>query len=113
MQKNKKVRLYMTKVVKNMGKAFLVLVILFATVVSSYAYNTKFGFDLNSGWFSSWAYSSYATKFSVSESPVVKCTYTDGSTSKFKYSVFNSDNEQRVVAFTKSGTLSTYLLKAL
>ncbi len=94
----------MIKVVKNTGKTFLVLALLFATVISSYAYNTKFSFDLDSGWMSHWAYSSYATKFSVDEAPVVECTYTNGSTSTFKYSVFNTNNEQRVVAFSKTGT---------
>ena len=82
----------------------LVLLVFVCATLTAYAYNTKFSFNLTSGWWKGYAYSGYATKYTTSENPVVCCTYTSGSTNKFKYTVRNSNNEDRVVPFEKAGT---------
>ena len=92
---------------KKWARVTLVLACVLACTATAYAYNTKFSFDLSSGWLSGWAYSSYATKFSVAENPVVKCTYASGSTTTFQYTVRNSNDEDRVVPFTATGTFGT------
>ncbi|NLK23800.1 MAG: hypothetical protein GX309_07445 [Clostridiales bacterium] len=89
---------------KTITKMIFVFIILVGMVMTVNAYNTKFSFDLTSGMMSPWAYSSFAYKYTDDESPVVECTYTDGCTNKFKYSVFNSNNEHRVTPLTKTGT---------
>lgn len=68
------------------------------------AYNGKFSFDLTSGWFSPWAYTSYVYKYSTDENPVVSATYTSNSSNEFTYDVVNSDKESRVTSMTKTGT---------
>lgn len=92
---------------KTIAKCVLALMLVLLTTVVVEAYNAKFSFDLSSGMFRSWAYSSTATKFTVDQAPVVKCIYTDGSTSKFEYTVVNSNNEARVTNMTKTGTFPT------
>lgn len=95
------------KVFKKFAKMALVFTFVFACTVTAYAYNTKFSFDLTSGMFSPWKYSSEAYKYSVDESPVVKCTYVEPSDAKFTYDVVNSNNESRVVVFSAEGTFET------
>lgn len=94
----------MNKRLKKFTKLTVMGTILFGSVLSVSAYNGKFSFNLSSGWMSPWAYTSYATKYSKSENPVVQCTYANGSTKNFEYTVRNSNNEDRVVPFTKNGT---------
>lgn len=94
----------MKKVLRKITKLALMGAILFAAVSSVSAYNGKYTFNLKSGVMSGWNYSSYVYKYTESENPVVSCTYTSGSTDTFEYTVFNNNNEQRVVSFTKSGT---------
>lgn len=94
----------MNKRLKVFVKFLTIGAILFGSVLSVSAYNGKFSYNLESGWFSPWAYSSYATKYSVDENPVVQCTYTTGSTDNFEYTVRNSNDQDRVVRFTQSGT---------
>lgn len=87
-------------------KMALVFTFVFACTATAYAYNGKFAFDLTSGWTSSWAYSEAVYKYSESENPVVEATYTDPSDATFKYDVVNSNDESRVVPFSKTGTFS-------
>ncbi|MEE3470999.1 MAG: hypothetical protein VZR24_10060 [Butyrivibrio hungatei] len=82
---------------------FMIFVFTIATM-TAFAYNTKFSFNLTSGWNKTYAYSDYATKYTTDENPVVRCTYTSGATSKFKYTVRNSNNEDRVIPIEKAGT---------
>ena len=95
---------------KNLKKvlvASMSCALLLGSASSVQAYNAKFSFSNTSGVMSPWSYSSEATKFSKDENPVVKCTKTSGSTSKFEYDVANSNKESRVVTFTKSGKFNT------
>lgn len=80
------------------------IVSLLGSAFVSNAYNVKFAFDLTSGWFSPWAYSSYVYKYSEAENPVVTATYTDNSSNTFTYDVANSNGESRVTPMTKTGT---------
>lgn len=85
----------------------LVFTFVFACTATAYAYNTKFAFDLTSGMFSPWKYSSEAYKYSEYENPVVECTYVEPSDAKFTYDVVNSNEESRVRSFSAKGTFET------
>lgn len=91
------------KLIKLIALSFAFLV----TFTSVNAYNAKFAFNLKSGMLSPWSYSSYAYKATNNEAPVVMVTYTEGATSNFTYTVRNSDNQDRVNPFTRSGTFNT------
>lgn len=97
----------MKRYMKNIIKGSGVLACLLVCSLASYAYNVKFAFSLTSGWLSSWGYSDYAYKYSANESPVVTCTYTEGSSDYFTYTVRNSNNDDRVTPFSTSGTFDT------
>lgn len=96
----------MKKVFKKFAKVALVFTFVFACTATAYAYNGKFAFNLTSGSFSSYAYSDAVYKYSESENPVVEATYTDPSDATFQYDVVNSNDESRVVPFSKTGTFS-------
>ena len=89
---------------KKFVKAALVFTFVFACSATAYAYSGKFAFNLTSGSFSPWKYTDAVYKYSESENPVVEATYTDPSDATFKYDVVNSDEESRVVPFSKTGT---------
>lgn len=89
---------------KTLASVMLMMFMFTFATMTAFAYNTKFSFNLTSGLGKAYAYSSYATKYTTDENPVVRCTYTSGSTNKFKYTVRNTDNEDRVVPFEKAGT---------
>ncbi len=82
----------------------LCMFIMLASVITASAYNGKFAFNLSSGWFSPWDYSSVVYKASVDENPVVSATYTNDNTNSFTYDVVNSNSESRVTPMTKTGT---------
>ncbi|GFH94040.1 hypothetical protein IMSAGC003_00570 [Lachnospiraceae bacterium] len=97
----------MKNVIKKFTKVALVFTFVFACTATAYAYNTKFSFDLTSGMFSPWKYSSEAYKYSADENPVVECTYVEPSDATFTYDIVNSNDESRVVAFSAEGTFAT------
>lgn len=80
--------------------------ILIGSATIANAYNGKFSFDLSSGWWSPWDYTSYVYKYSKDENPVVTATYTSSSSNEFTYDVVNSDKESRVTPMTKTGTFN-------
>lgn len=80
------------------------MLVMLGSVTTASAYNGKFAFDLSSGWFSSWDYSSTVYKASTDENPVVSATYTNDKTNSFTYDVVNSNSESRVTPMTKTGT---------
>ncbi len=92
-----------TKTKRIISMSLILFVFSFATL-TAFAYNTKFSYNLTSGWGKGYAYSDFAYKYTEGENPVVTCTYTSGSTNKFKYTVRNSRNEDRVVPFEMAGT---------
>lgn len=78
--------------------------VMFGSVTIASAYNGKFAFDLSSGWFSPWDYTSEVYKVSANENPVVSATYTNDKANSFTYDVVNSNSESRVTPMTKKGT---------
>lgn len=81
--------------------------ILIAGVLTANAYNAKFSYSIKSGWWSPWKYSDYGWKYSEDQNPVVNCTYSEGSTSYFEYTVVNSNFENRVRVFGDYCTFNT------
>lgn len=78
--------------------------VMIGSVTTASAYNGKFAFDLSSGWFSPWDYTSEVYKVSANENPVVSATYTNDKANSFTYDVVNSNSESRVTPMTKKGT---------
>jgi hypothetical protein len=102
---------YSMKSIRKVLTVAVIFTFVFSCVTTAQAYNTKFSFDITPGMLSPWGYSSYATKFTKNESPVVKCTYTGGKTKRFMYTVRNSNNQDKVSPITRTGTFSTTAFK--
>lgn len=72
-----------------------------ATSVS--AANYKFDFNLTTKIFYGAAYSSYATKYTKTETPVL-CVTSNASGATIQYTVVNSDKDARTGTLKKNGT---------
>lgn len=72
---------------------------------NAFAYNYKFPFDLNIGFFNMATYTDYAYKYTKSESPVLRVDFIESSV-RMNFVVVNSNKDARTGVVTTRSTYS-------
>lgn len=91
---------------KKITKYFVVFTLLLVATISTVAaYNYKFSFDMNTGFFHGSVDSSYAYKVTANDKPVLKIKQIE-SGARVNFYVVNSNGERRTNVITKKSTYS-------